>query len=58
MTLIRSPVRAHSVYSSAAFEMNSFSASFGSCYAWPVTSTALARFPIRSRTFSAGTGAS
>src|SRR5215211_5523129 len=32
--------------------MNSFSASLGSWYAWPLTSTALARFPIRSRTRS------
>ena len=49
---IRSPAIPHSAYSSAALETNSLSASFGSWYAWPDTSTALARLPMRSRTIS------
>ncbi len=49
---MRPPRMPVSAYSSAAFDTNSFS-SFGSWYAWPVMSTAFARFPIRRRMLSA-----
>ncbi len=53
MTRIRAPRSSLWAYSSAALETNSLRASLGSWYACPVTSTALAKLPMRSRTVSA-----